>query len=78
VNGTYLVPSESIVRDCLIRVDPARLDLALQRWNQAYGQHDDSLAIDGKTQCNALDDQGHRTHILSVVGHQSNTGYTPK
>ena len=78
VNGTCLVPSESIFRDCLIRVDPARLDLALQRCNQAYGQHDDSLAIDGKTMCNALDDQGHRTHIRSVVGHQSNVCYTQK
>ncbi len=78
VNGSYRVPSESIIRDCLIRIDPTQLDLALQRWNQAYTQHDESLAIDGKTMCNALDDQGRRTHILSVVGHQSKTCYTQK
>jgi predicted transposase YbfD/YdcC len=33
----------------LIRVDPLYLDRALQRWNQAYGQEDESLAIEGKT-----------------------------
>ena len=56
--GDYLVPSESIIRDCLIRVDPAALDQALQHWNLAFGQSDESLAIDGKRMCNAIDAQG--------------------
>lgn len=74
----YLVPSEYIIRDVLIRVDPVHLDRALQRWNEAYAEKDESLAIDGKTMCNALDDQGHQTHVLSVVGHQSKTCYAQK
>ena len=76
--GRYLVPSESIIRDVLIRVDPVHHDRALQRWNQTYAPEDESLAIDGKTMCNAIDEQGHQTHILSVVGHQSKTCYTQK
>jgi hypothetical protein len=78
VKGRYLVPSESIIRDVLIRVDPRHLDRALQRWNQTYAQEDESVALDGKTMCNALDDQGHQTHILSAVGHQSKNCYTQK
>jgi hypothetical protein len=78
VDGAYQVPSESIFRDCLIRVDPQTLDRALQCWNAAYGHADESLAIDGKTMRNALDEQGHQTHIMGVVGHQSQTCYTPK
>ena len=78
VGRRYVVPSESIIRDVLIRVDPVELDRALQRWNQAYGQHDSTLAIDGKTMCNALDEQGRQTHIMSVVGHQSKPCYTQK
>lgn len=74
----YLVPSEYIIRDVLIRVDPVHLDQALQRWNETYAEKDESLAIDGKTMCNALDDQGHQTHILSVVGHQSKNCYAQK
>jgi len=74
----YIVPSEYIIRDLLIRVDPVHLDRALQHWNQTYAQQDESLAIDGKTMCNAIDDQGYQTHILSVVGHQSKTCYTQK
>jgi len=66
-----LVPSESIIRDVLIRVDPDALDHALQRWNADYGQTDQSLAIDGKTMCNAIDEQGRQTHIMSVVGHDT-------
>jgi hypothetical protein len=74
----HIVPSLSIIRDVLIRVDPVHLDRALQHWNQAYGQEDESLAIDGKTMCNAIDDQGYQTHIMSAIGHQSKTCYTQK
>jgi hypothetical protein len=77
-NRRYIVPSLSIIRDVLIRVDPVHLDRALQRWNQAYAQQDETLAIDGKTMCNAIDDQGHQTHIMSAIGHQSKTCYTQK
>jgi len=76
--GRYIVPSLSIIRDVMIRVDPVHLDLALQRWNQAYGKEDQSLAIDGKTMRNAIDEEGHQTHIMSVLGHQSKTSYTQK
>jgi hypothetical protein len=77
-NRRYIVPSLSIIRDVLIRVDPVHLDRALQRWNQAYGQRDESLAIDGKTMCNAIDDQGRQTHVMSAIGHQSKACYTQK
>jgi hypothetical protein len=76
--GLYLVPSLSIIRDVLIRVDPVHLDRALQHWNQAYGKEDQSLAIDGKTMRNAMDEEGRQIHIMSVVGHQSKASYTQK
>jgi hypothetical protein len=76
--GRYLVPSESIIRDVLIRVDPVLLDRALQRWNETYGQEDTHLAIDGKTMCNAIDANGDQAHIMSVVGHESRACYTQK
>jgi hypothetical protein len=77
-NGRHVVPSLSIIRDVLIRVNPVHLDRALQRWNQTYGQQDESLAIDGKTMCNAIDADGHQIHILSALGHQSKICYTQK
>jgi hypothetical protein len=77
-NGRYIVPSLSIIRDVMIRVGPEHLERALQRWNQAYAQQDPTLAMDGKTMCNAIDDQGRRTHIMSVVGHHSNICYAQK
>jgi hypothetical protein len=76
--GRYVVPSESVIRNLLIRVDPLHLDRALQRWNEAYGKQDQSLAIDGKTMCNAIDEQGYQTHIMSAVGHQTKNCYTQK
>ena len=78
VNGRYVVPSESIIRDAMIRVEPIDLDRSVQRWNQAYGQQDSTLAIDGKTMCNALDKNGHQTHVMSVVGHHTKSCYTQK
>src|SRR6202034_652184 len=77
-NGRFLVPSEFVIRDVLIRVDSVELDRALQRRNEAYAGQDQSLAIDGKTMCNALDEDGRQRHILSVVGHQRQSCYTPK
>lgn len=76
--GAYVVPSESILRNVLIRVEPTHLDRALRRWNETYAGADESLAIDGKTMCNALDEEGRPTHVMSVVGHQTQTCYTQK
>ncbi len=76
--GKYIVPSESAFRDVLIRVDPVSLDKAILRWNEVYGKEDESLAIDGKVMCNAIDKEGKQTHIMSVVGHQSQVCYTQK
>jgi len=74
----YHVPSLYIIRDVLIRVDPEHLDRALQRWNQVYGQQDESLAIDGKTMRNAIDENGNQVHIMSAVGHESKTCFAQK
>ena len=77
-NGHCVVPSEFVIRDCLVRIDPEALDRALKAWNTAWGMHDKALAIDGKTMKNALDEAGHQVHILSVVGHESKTCHAQK
>ena len=77
-NGKYVVPSESTIRNVLIRLEPAELDQALQHWNERYGAIDASLAIDGKVMCNAIDENGRQTHIMSAIGHQSSQCYTQK
>jgi hypothetical protein len=77
-HGRYEVPSRTRIRDVLTRVDPALLDTALQQWNAQFALADEGLAIDGKTMCNAIDDQGRQTHILSMVGHQTQACYTQK
>jgi hypothetical protein len=74
----YQVPSQSIFREVLIRVDPTHLDRALQRWNAVHAPTDEGLAIDGKTLRHALDDEGRQTHVLSAVGHQTAICYTQK
>ncbi len=77
-NGTRQVPSCTTFRDVLIRIDPDCLDHALQGWNAQFAEDDEGLAIDGKTMCNAIDENERQTHILGVVGHQSGTCYTQK
>ncbi len=78
INGHFQVPSLYVIRDVLLRVDPAHVDQALQEWNKCYGQEDTSLAIDGKTLRNALDEKGRQTHIIGVVGHETKNCYTQK
>jgi hypothetical protein len=76
-NRQYAVPSRTVIREVLTRVDPDALNRALHDWNLQHAE-DESLAIDGKTMCNAIDADGRQTHILGVVGHQSQTCYTQK
>jgi len=76
--GHSIVPSEFVIRDCLVRIEPGALDRALTAWNKAWGTQDEALAIDGKTMKNALDEAGRQTHIMSAVGHDSKTCHTQK
>jgi len=76
--GVYYVPSEYIIRDLLIRIDPDAFDQALTTWSLQYAVEDESLAIDGKTMCNAIDGEGKQTHIMSAVGHKSLLCHTQK
>jgi hypothetical protein len=77
-NGHYVVPSEFVIRDCLVRLAPGVLDRALNDWNKAWGVQDTALALDGKTMRNAVDESGQQTHIMSVVGHASKSCHTQK
>jgi hypothetical protein len=72
--GRYLVPSRSIIRNLLARVEPTELDEAFRRWNKAYAQDDQSLAIDGKV----IDASGRQTQIMSTLGHHTGICYAQK
>jgi predicted transposase YbfD/YdcC len=48
----------------------------MQEWSIAHGKQDESIAIDGKTMKNAIDEQGHQTHIMSAIGHETKECYT--
>lgn len=77
-HGGYEVPSRTRLRDVLTRVDPEALDRALQGWNAQMAAEDEGLALDGKTMRNAHDADGAQTHILGVVGHQTQRCHTQK
>lgn len=74
----YVVPSEFVIRDCLTRIQPDALDKAINTWKKNGEKDDSALAIDGKTMKNAVDPDGSQTHIMSVIGHDSNHCYTQK
>ena len=76
--GCYEVPSLSILRDVLVRVDPGELEAAFRCWNKANAKDDSSLAIDGKVMCNAIDALGRQTQIMSAVGHSTGICYAQK
>jgi hypothetical protein len=78
VDGKFIVPSGSIIRDVLIRVDPEHLEGALNNWNAQFARLDTSLALDGKTMRNAIDDNGQQTHIMSAIGHESGICFAQK
>ena len=76
--GHFIVPSECVIRDGLVRIDPGALDRALQAWNTAWGMHDEALALDGKTMKHALDEAGHHTPSMRVGGQGSKRCHAQK
>jgi Domain of unknown function (DUF4338)/DDE_Tnp_1-associated len=74
----YLIPSLSVIREVLLRVNPEELDRGLGAWNVLWANKDRSLAIDGKTMRGSVDEQDRRVHIMSAVGHDSKACYTQK
>ncbi len=72
-DGHYRVPSLSAMRSLLIRIDPV-----LRAWHHTHGSGDSALAIDGKTIRGAIDDEGHQTHLLGIVGHDSKAPWGQK
>jgi len=77
-NGKYVVPSEFVIRDCLVRIEPGALDSALNAFDQAWTMKDEAIAIDGKTMKNAVDETGEQVHIMSVIGHATGSCHTQK
>ncbi|MCU7880474.1 MAG: hypothetical protein KZQ60_08025 [Candidatus Thiodiazotropha sp. (ex Lucinoma aequizonata)] len=67
-----------MIRNALINVDPEQLNQALNAWNAQYGRMDESLPIDGKIMCNAINETGRQTHIMSAISHHSDQYYTQK
>ena len=61
-----------------LRSSPRFPTRALQDWNAQYADAGEGLAIDGKTMCNAIDEEDRQTHILGAVGHQTGTCHTQK
>lgn len=78
VGGQYLVPSFGVIRDVLMRVDPQHLERALHNWSAQFAPQDRTLALDGKTMRNAIDDSGAHTHLMSVIGHETGACYAKK
>lgn len=76
--GRCLVPSYQVIREVLMRVEPAHLEQALQRWSAQFASQDSSLALDGKTMRNATDEEGAPVHIMSAIGHESGHCYAQK
>lgn len=77
-NGVFQAPTTNTIRELLIRVVPEDLDHALALWNKDNTRHDQAIALDGKTLCNAVNDDGSRTHLLAAVGHDSKTTLAEK
>lgn len=74
----YLAPSESAIRRYLQRVDPDKLDQAIQSWISSHLSPDSKLklAIDGKTVRAASKASGRSVHLFAALFH--GTGLTAR
>jgi hypothetical protein len=79
-----VVESDSVLNEIYSVVGASKTLLAASRqactncWPLLSNHGIFVAAVDGKTMCNAIDDEGHQTHVMSAVGHQSAVCYTQK
>ncbi len=69
------VPSRTVIREVLTRVDPDALDRALQRWNVLHAAADEGLAIDGKTRGNAIDALLTQRQHAALIDHNAHCDF---
>ena len=76
-NGQYVVPSEFVIRDCLVRIRTGALDRALNDWNTAWGRQDDALALDGKTMKNAIENAIDEAEVSNALHERGGSSANP-
>ena len=70
IDGAHECPSICCIRNIMIKVDPDQLDRATARFCREHGwEQDEGIAVDGKTICDAVDDDGRQTHVLGASSH---------
>ena len=74
------IPSHDRFNAVLAAIKPAEFEACLLSWITALHEvtEGELVAIDGKTMCNAIDEEDRQTHILGAVGHQTRTCHTQK
>ena len=70
INGVHERPSVSCIRNIMIKADPDQLARATARFCAEHGRDQDAgIAVDGKTICGAVDEEGRQTHVLGASSH---------
>ena len=78
-NGTHNLPSIYCIRNIMVTVNPDQLSAATARFCRDHGwEQDPGIAIDGKTICGAVDDEGRKTHVLGASSHGTATPLAQK
>ena len=70
IDGVHQRPSIYCIRNIMIKVDPDQLARATARFCREHGWDQGAgIAVDGKTICGAVDDEGRQTHVLGASTH---------
>ena len=69
IDGVHQRPSIYCIRNIMTKVDPDQLARATARFCREHGWDQGAgIAVDGKTICGAVDDEGRQTHVLGASG----------
>ncbi len=71
-NGNYKAPCHNTLWRIFSLIDPLEFERLIEEWcNSGVAEIPTAFALDGKTLCGSLDEEGNALHVVSVIPHES-------
>ncbi len=70
-NGNYKAPCHNTLWRIFSLIDPIEFECLIEQWcNSTTTKIPTAFALDGKTLCGSLDEEGNALHVVSAVSHE--------
>jgi hypothetical protein len=71
-SGNYKAPCHNTLWRIFSLIDPIEFERLIEEWcNSGVAEIPTAFALDGKTLCGSLDEEGNALHVVSAIPHEN-------